>query len=303
MAASGLKASDLRAFDLAAAGQSVGLTMASDGVLSDESGALVIKPCTAREVAFYTSAAEHPKFQKWMPTFFGTLELSGQETTGEPVTHDRTASIVLQNLAYGFGKACVLDIKLGAQLWDDEAPQAKRDRLDAVSDATTSRPLGMRIAGMKVWKGEASGGYKVFDKHYGRTFTADNCLEAVKEYFAADINEEQKKLIAERFLKKVAEIREVLEAQESRMYSASLLFVYEGDGKVLETALGEEEENAKKPPKGEDDESEEDEKVKKVEELKLIDFAHANWAPGKGPDENALQGVRSAERLLAELVQ
>ena len=45
------------------------LTMASDGVLSDESGALVIKPCTAREVAFYTSAAEHPRFQKCMPSF------------------------------------------------------------------------------------------------------------------------------------------------------------------------------------------------------------------------------------------
>ena len=277
--------------------------MASDGVLSDESGALVIKPCTAREVAFYTSAAEHLRFQKWMPTFFGTLELSGPEPTAGPATHNRNTSIVLQNLTYGFDKACVLDIKLGAQLWDDEAPQEKRDRLDAVSNTTTSRSLGLRIAGMKVWKGEAAGGYKVFDKHYGRTFTADNCLEAVKEYFSADISEEQKKLIAERFLKNVTEIREVLEGQESRMYSASLLFVYEGDGKALETALKEEEANAKKPPKDEDDDSEEDEKVKKVEELKLIDFAHANWTPGKGPDENALQGVRSTERLLAEVVK
>ncbi|RPB05967.1 SAICAR synthase-like protein [Choiromyces venosus 120613-1] len=295
MAASGLKASDLRAFDLAAAGH--------DGVLSDESGALVIKPCTAREVAFYTSAAEHPNFQKWMPTFFGTLELSSSEPAAGPVTHDRNTSIVLQNLTYGFDKACVMDIKLGAQLWDDEAPQDKRDRLDAVSNVTTSRSLGLRIAGMKVWKGEAAGGYKVFDKHYGRTFTADNCVEAVKEYFAGEISEEQKKLIAGRFLKKVTEIREALEGQESRMYSASFLFVYEGDGEVLKTALKEEEENAKKPPKDEDDDSEDDEKIEKVEELKLIDFAHANWTPGEGPDENVLQGVRSAERLLAELVK
>ncbi|PWW77713.1 SAICAR synthase-like protein [Tuber magnatum] len=295
MAASGLKASDLRAFNLAAAGH--------DGVLSDESGALVIKPCTAREVAFYTQAAEHPRFQRWMPTFFGTLELSGPEPSAGPATHDRNTSIVLQNLAHGFDKACVMDIKLGARLWDEEAPQAKRDRLDAVSNVTTSRSLGMRIAGMKVWKGEAAGGYKVFDKHYGRTFTADNCLEAVKEYFAADISEEQRKLIAGRFLRKVAGIREVLEGQESRMYSASLLFVYEGDGKALGTALKEEEESARKPPKDGDDDSEEDEKVKGVEELKLIDFAHADWTPGKGPDENALQGVRSTERLLGELAK
>ncbi|CAZ79800.1 unnamed protein product [Tuber melanosporum] len=295
MAASGLKASDLQAFNFAAAGH--------DGVLSDESGALVIKPCTAREVAFYTSASEHPKFQKWMPTFFGTLELSGSEPAAGPVTSNRNTSIVLQSLTYGFCKPCVMDIKLGAQLWDDEAPQEKRDRLDAVSNATTSSSLGLRIAGMKVWKGEAAGGYKVFDKHYGRTFTAENCSQAIEEYLSADISEEQKKLIVGRFLRKVTEVREMLEEQESRMYSASFLFVYEGDREVLGTALEEEEENAKKPPKGEDDDSEEDEKAKKVEELKLIDFAHANWTPGKGPDENALQGVRSTERLLAELVK
>ena len=66
--------------------------------------------------------------------------------------------------------------------------------------------------------------------------------------------------------------------------------------------MKQDEANAKKPPKDEDDYSE-DEKVKKDEELKLTDFAHANWTPGKGPDENALQGVRSTQRLLAELVK
>jgi len=195
-----------------------------------------------------------------------------------------------------------MDIKLGAQLWHDEAPPEKRDHQDAVSNATTSRSLGLHIAGMKVWKGKAAGGYKVFDKHYGRTFTADNCLEDVKEYFSADISKAQKKLIAERFLKRVTEVCGVLEGQQSRMYSASVRFAFGGDGKALGTALKQEEENPKKPPKDVDDDSE-DEQVKKAEELKLIDFVHANWTPGKGPDENALQGFRSTERLLAELVK
>lgn len=39
-----------------------------------------------------------------------------------------------------------------------------------------------------------------------------------------------------------------------------------------------------------------------IAELKLIDFAHAHWTPGLGPDQNVLQGVRSVEKLLAELV-
>ena len=213
---------------------------------------------TAREIAFYTSAGQHRMFQKWMLTFFGTLELSGPELTAGPTTHGNT-SIVLQNLTYGFEEACVMDIKLGAQLCDDEAPPEKRDRLEAISNAMTSHSLGIHIAGMKVWKGKAAGGW-------------------------------------------VTEVRGVLHRQESRMYSASLLSAFGGHGKALETALKQEEEKAKRPPNDEDDDSE-DEKVKKVEVLKLIDFAHTNWTPGKGPDENALQGFSSTERLLAELIK
>lgn len=205
----------------------------------------------------------------------------------------------------------MLDVKLGAQLWDDNAPQEKRDRLDAVSNVTTSRPLGMRIAGMRVWKkgvDGADGAYKVYDKHFGRTLFAETVVGAVREYFDSDITPAQAALLATRFAKKVGEVRAVLEAAESRMYSASLLFVYEGDGAALDEALAEEAENAKKPAKTqeeEDDEEEEEEeeekKVKKVEDLKMIDFAHATWTPGKGPDENALHGIRSMEILLEQI--
>lgn len=206
---------------------------------------------------------------------------------------------MLQNLIYGFEKPCVLDIKLGAQLWDDYAPQAKRDRLDAISDNTTSRSLGMRVAGMKVWKKEEKG-YKVYDKHYGRVFTANNVVDAFKEYFTSEITPSQVKLIAGRFLTKVKEAKKVLESQESRMYSASFLFVYEGDEKALDQAL-EDEKICKPVDEDKDSDDDADEKIKMVEELKLIDFAHASWTPGQGPDENALQGVTSVENLLAKI--
>ncbi|TGZ83437.1 SAICAR synthase-like protein [Ascodesmis nigricans] len=299
-----LRRDELKAFDLAAAGH--------DGVLSDESGQLVIKPCTHREVAFYETASLHPEFAAWMPTFYGTLSLNDpNETAAEkesdaprdkPV-HDRHTSIVLQNLTAGFVKPCVLDVKLGAQLWDELAPLEKRKRLDAVSDATTSRALGMRVAGMRVWKGEEKDGYQVYDKFYGRTFTAENVIETLKEYLSAPIEDAERKVLAERFTKKAEEIKKVLEGQESRMYSASMLFVYEGDSDALKAAL--EEEKTRKPKTEEElDEEEsgdEEEDIKKAEELKLIDFAHADWTPGLGADENVLQGVRSMERLWKEL--
>jgi 1D-myo-inositol-tetrakisphosphate 5-kinase/inositol-polyphosphate multikinase len=276
----------------------------SDGVLSDESGAVIVKPCTAREVSFYETSLLHPSFAAWLPSFFGTLTLSDElESTARPGKPcDREFSLVLQNLCYGFKKPCVLDIKLGAQLWDEHAPQDKRDRLDTISDNTTSRTMGFRVAGMKVWKTEGNtNGYKVYDKHFGRVFTSDNVIDALQEYFASDVNPKQVELIAGRFLAKVRAIKEVLESQESRMYSASLLFVYEGDGEVLDQAL--EDEKTRYQDEGEHSGDDFDEKTDMVEELKLIDFAHASWTPGQGPDENALQGIRSIENLMSRIAK
>jgi 1D-myo-inositol-tetrakisphosphate 5-kinase/inositol-polyphosphate multikinase len=50
---------------------------------------------------------------------------------------------------------------------------------------------------------------------------------------------------------------------------------------------------------GEDKEDEED--TPKVHDLRLIDFAHADWTPGQGPDENVLMGIRSLIKILEEL--
>ena len=47
------------------------------------------------------------------------------------------------------------------------------------------------------------------------------------------------KLVAQAFLEDVRRIQEVLEGQESRMFSASLLFVFEGDGVALRGAMEE----------------------------------------------------------------
>lgn len=82
------------------------------------------------------------------------------------------------------------------------------------------------------------------------------------------------------------------------MYSASILLVYEGDV--------DEYENTKKVlrsvrPETEDEEDD-DETVPKLAAVKMIDFAHATFVPGKGADENALQGMRSTATILKRLL-
>ena len=245
-------------------------------------------------------------------------------------------AICLENTASGCTKPCVLDLKLGARLWDDDAPLAKRQKLDEVADSSTSGSLGFRVAGMKVWvdgqaapkvtelaqeekefvtvqpgDGGRKGYYKSYDKFYGRQSKDESSAQKAFEAFLPPTSAPKARAeIGKRFIRELESVVFVLENTESRMYSASLLFVYEGDAEALEKALTYEKEH-----ENDDDDAEigdgsglqtdeNDEEIEpKVHDLKLIDFAHARWAKGEGCDENALRGVRSALRILKGVVE
>ena len=250
---------------------------------------------------------------------------------------------MLENIAAGFRKPNILDVKLGARLWADDAPEAKRQKLEKVAAETTSGPLGFRIAGMKIWQGEnAPGtgldGYRTYDKEYGRKMKAENVKEGFGEFFfveGAGVGTRAGKRVIGRFLEDLRGLRSVLEAEESRMYSASLLFVYEGDGAKLEEDLERRDKDSEFEARGqsngfdgngagtdaedvddsddendennenEDDDDEDDEKLAyppKIQAVKMIDFAHARWTPGEGRDENVLHGIGNVIRILEELL-
>jgi 1D-myo-inositol-tetrakisphosphate 5-kinase/inositol-polyphosphate multikinase len=307
----------------------------SDGVLSDESGALVVKPCTDAEITFYESvAASHPDLVPHLPTFMGQLTLSADKTadtapeSGTIQTADGTVErlhgkklatelhIVLENITNGFKKPNVLDLKLGAQLWDDAAKPEKRARLDAVSAETTSGSLGFRIAGMRTYKGESvpavpedltkfveedkQGGFWVYNKMYGRKFSSEDVNDGFVSYiFPGEKTQaelERAREVLAFFLGEVKDIIEVFEKKESRMYSASILLVYEGD--VDEYAKTKQTLRSAHP----EDEDEDEDNLPKLAAVKMIDFAHATWQPGKGPDENALKGMRSTANILKQLL-
>lgn len=223
-------------------------------------------------------------------------------------------SIVLENVTAGMKKPCVLDLKLGARLWDDDAPEAKRRKLDEVMESSTSGSLGYRIAGMKVWKGDAvavnekakdEDGYAIYDKFYGRNMKTED-IKSGFETFLAAAKPERRREILERFTRDARGIQLVLENEESRMYSASILMVYEGDHEALEAALTLEDQADAKEALDEVEEEEEegdddDEPKPKVCDVRLIDFAHARWTPGEGPDENVLRGVKNVYKVLKDL--
>lgn len=58
--------------------------------------------------------------------------------------------IVLENLTYRFVRPNVLDVKLGTQLFDDDATAEKQERMRLAALATTSATAGMRLTGFQV---------------------------------------------------------------------------------------------------------------------------------------------------------
>lgn len=268
------------------------------------------------------------------------------------------SAVVLENVAAGFKKPNILDVKLGARLWADDAPMAKRVKLDKVAEETTSKPLGLRIAGMKTYQGRPSNGqdtvtpdgYRFYDKLYGRTFSADTISQGFGEYFKMTEGVKAKgplRKVIRRFVEDLRAIERVVQKEESRMYSASLLFVYEGDQQALQDAFATEREIIASLDRkishandatsanvttndngvvkgsgtangnghgtdgdvmvdGEEEEAEEDEedgevKFPAIQSVKLIDFAHAEWTPGRGRDENILHGIRNTIKILTSL--
>ena len=88
-------------------------------------------------------------------------------------------------------------------------------------------------------------------------------------------------------------IHAMLSSHESRMYSASILFVYEGDAEALEIGIQAEarEEVVIKDSDCDDDDDEET-IPQYISKTKLIDFAHATFRDGHGADHNVLKGVQ-----------
>ncbi|KAH7324694.1 inositol polyphosphate kinase-domain-containing protein [Stachybotrys elegans] len=237
-------------------------------------------------------------------------------------------AVVLDNASAGFKHPNILDAKMGVRLWADDAPIEKKERFDKITASTTHKNLGFRIAGMRVYRGSENSEelddheYKVYNKDYGRyNVNEDNVVQEFRKFVfnkSAGIDEELGKAVCEAIVHDLKKIKDILERHESRMYSASVLFVMEGHGETLREAI---EENNEAAFRVRDKESkridsgiamEEDEDIDddsdapsgpQMYAVKLIDFAHAEWTPGQGPDENVLIGVRSLIRIFEEMAK
>lgn len=117
----------------------------------------------------------------------------------------------------------------------------------------------------------------------------------------------------------VGDLTDAFSGVDMRMVGGSLLIVYEADWERAREGLrllqeqaeeGYQSDNEDEEGEEEDEEDEEGEDSGELEGahvtkpvgppfvVRLIDFAHTRMAPGQGPDEGVLQGLRTVLRLL-----
>jgi len=310
------------------------------GVMTSEDGSLIIKPALPVEIAFYNSVGSDPGFaplRPFIPKFYGTLKLEGTLEAKENGAANGE-SIVLENLTQTFSKPCILDIKLGTVLYDENATPEKKARMEKTARATTSFETGMRITGFQIHD-LATGLAINTAREYGKTLKKDDLPSGIAKFFPLSAlpappkpsssaaaapppppAEETPAVpshipadgtglpahtllpILRGILHNVEEIREAVAEVEMRMVGGSLLVIYEADWERAAEGVRREEEGEDLEDEDEDeDEDDEEGAEKKVGPaycVKLIDFAHTFILPGRGPDQSLLTGMDTTIRLL-----
>ncbi|GAA5971026.1 hypothetical protein JCM11641_004116 [Rhodosporidiobolus odoratus] len=326
------------------------------------SSSTLIKPSSPRELEFYQSIAptlNHGNFlSDWTPAFYGTLKLEGRVTEQggavqklDPASegHVEPEMLVLENLTHRFLHPNVLDIKLGTQLFDEDATEEKKARMTNAAAASTSGEKGVRLTGFQVWNAITSS-YVQTPKPYGRALLASELPSGIARFFYPPLSSPSSAessgavpptsttpaaLPADLLLpvlrtlaRRLEALEVVLSKMEIRMRGGSLLIIVEGDAAALEAALlraqaAQTKQSASAARGGseasEEAAEEEDDDAASTSttdsegtaashtllpyELRLIDFAHTRAAPGEGPDEGVLLGVRTTKELIQGLVK
>lgn len=314
------------------------------GALQTDNGALFIKPTNQAEVDFYTELnnGKYEDLAEKTCYFMGTLQeadmssysseqvqqalaIEGTGVTANDllelmnssprVNRKSTQNLVLKNCSYGYKWPNILDVKLGSILYENDADQAKKDRLSEVARTTTSGSMGMRIAGMNIQDSKLDKRIE-YDRFFGRKFSKDNVIDGFRLFFEPIHDRSVAAGIAQAICDELDDIKQTLLATEVRMISASVLIIYEGNPEEFERKYallhgGAAAESAEDRVSGDhtiqsdpEEDDEEDEEFP-ILTVKLIDFAHSKFTPNQGPDLNVLHGLDSLisvfDRLANEL--
>jgi hypothetical protein len=129
--------------------------------------------------------------------------------------------LLLQDLTRGMKRPCVLDVKMGTRMYSIHAKSAKVASQSKKARESTSEAMGIRVCGMQVWK---DGAFKYMDKYKGRKVQAHEFSDIIRGFLHPNLD-------LTGLCKRLEEIKELVHTYPNmRLYSSSLLFVYDAAG-------------------------------------------------------------------------
>ncbi|KAL4066136.1 hypothetical protein V8B97DRAFT_2068385 [Scleroderma yunnanense] len=256
------------------------------GVQTTEDGSLLLKPALPREVAFYqlvrdgtnpdidgslvTGTSGLSVLLPWIPKFIGLLSLEGRLEEPDVAveglapkivpangTYAPTQTLVLENLTYGFVKPCILDVKLGTILYDEDASPEKKERMIRTAERTTSLTTGIRLTGFQVYANDHPDPI-VTPKAYGKSIKPEHLPEGIARFFPVHPSSTSTSSASEsatapttiqpgmpraillvllaHLVSGLERLRAALAEAEVRIVGGSVLILYEGDWARAEEA-------------------------------------------------------------------
>jgi len=174
------------------------------------------------------------------PKYYGTVEhdyMPSSQVHSSPLGIKSNSYILLKNLTSHFSKPCVLDLKLGTQTFEPDAPEEKK--LREQNKYPPQIDFGFRIVAMRVYdpSNEKAGedGYVYYPKQFGQSLDSRESVKRALRTFLGgedlptDVRANRSTAI-KRILGKLKLIKGWCRDNDVlAFYGTSILVIYEGD--------------------------------------------------------------------------
>ncbi|KHN87964.1 Inositol hexakisphosphate kinase 1 [Toxocara canis] len=191
--------------------------------------------------------------------------------------------IILENIAHQFRYPCVLDLKMGTRQYGDGVSEKKRLNFLRKCERSTSKKYGVRVGGMQYFDISTSI-YQCVNKYYGESLNFYEMRNLLIRFLHCASDSDRCRILRNSVHKKLVQLHKALSGSDGcRLFSASLLIVYDGDPELV---------SANSDNKG------------RVE-VRLVDFAHSTCENMNdevryaGPDSGILLGIHTLISVFA----